>query len=46
MIHGKDLILTIDSVWGLNTALAGSKTCDVDVETDFIPLLGIVLVFS
>lgn len=36
MIHGKDLILTIDSVWGLNTALAGSKTCDVDVETDFI----------
>lgn len=36
MIHGKDLILTINSAWGQNTALAASKTCDVDVNTDFI----------
>ena len=36
MIHGKDLILTLDSVWGQTTALAAAKTCDVDTKTDFI----------
>ena len=36
MIHGKDLILTIDSQYNQTKALAASKSCEVDVNTDFI----------
>ena len=36
MIHGKDLILTIDSEYTQNVALAASKSCEVEVNTDFI----------
>ena len=36
MIHGKDLILTINSPYAQTTALAAAKTCDVDLKTDFI----------
>ena len=36
MIHGKNLILTINSPYAKTTALAAAKTCDVDLKTDFI----------
>ena len=36
MIHGRDLILTIDSTYYQTQALAAAKTCEVDVNTDFI----------
>lgn len=36
MIHGKDLILTINSQYNQTKALAASKSCEVDVNTDFI----------
>ena len=36
MIHGKDLILTINSEYAQNIALAASKSCEVEVNTDFI----------
>ena len=36
MIHGKDLILTINSQYAQNVALAASNSCEVDVNTDFI----------
>ena len=36
MIHGKDLILTINSEYAQNVALAASKSCEVEVNTDFI----------